>query len=89
MASAAATLSASFLEEPTPLPTRLPSTSTTDVNVGLWAGPCSSSSLYSGAHRISRCVISCRRLLGVTGRSASSGTMWGPSVRETNSCVTS
>lgn len=89
MASAAATLSASFLEEPTPLPTRLPSTSTTDVNVGLWAGPCSSSSLYSGAHRISRCVISWQAALGAHGALRELGTMVGPSVRETNSCVTS
>ena len=35
MASAAAALSASFLEEPTPRPSRLPWTSTTEVKVGL------------------------------------------------------
>lgn len=89
MASAAATLSASFLEEPTPLPTRLPSTSTTDVNVGLWAGP------WLVLKPVLRCAshLSLRDLLqaalGAHGRSGELGTMVGPSVRETNSCVTS
>ena len=44
-ASAAAFAWDSFLVEPVPRPTRRPSTSTTEVKVGLWAGPDSPSSL--------------------------------------------
>ena len=68
---------------------RLPPTSTTDVNVGLCAGPSSPTRRYSGAQWASRCVASCRRDLGETGRLASVGVMRAASVRMTNLCAAS
>ena len=58
---------------------------TTEVKVGSCAGPCSPTSLYSGAQCISRCVTSWSLDLGLTALSARAGETYSPSTLATKS----